>query len=144
MAVVPYGYKHMGSSLFSEQKEAGLLVLYFTNSFCFSQSLGGFLARCNPCTFYCPHLKPSFGNTEVVAGHESITKFILRTSTTKISSLSQKSPTKNPTKKPTNQPSHQAAQNVSTPEDRVEQKNRAQPTSLFRFAVSCCKLSAHQ
>lgn len=42
MAVVPYGYKHMGSSLFSEQKEAGLLVLYFTNSFRFSQSLGGF------------------------------------------------------------------------------------------------------
>lgn len=42
MAVVPYGDKHMGSSLFSEQEEAELLVLYFTNSFCFSLSLGSF------------------------------------------------------------------------------------------------------
>lgn len=42
MAAVPYGYKHMGSSLLSEQKEAGLLVLYFTNSFHFSLSLGSF------------------------------------------------------------------------------------------------------
>lgn len=30
------------SSLFSEQKEAGLLVLYSTNSFCSSQSLGSY------------------------------------------------------------------------------------------------------
>lgn len=46
MAMVPYGYEHMGSSLFSEGKKkkikAGLLVLYSTHSFCSSQSLGNY------------------------------------------------------------------------------------------------------
>lgn len=39
MDMVPYGYKHMGSSLFSVQKEVGLLLVYSINSVCSPQLL---------------------------------------------------------------------------------------------------------
>lgn len=84
---------------------------------------------------YCPHSKPSYDKTEVVVGHQNVTKFIFRTSPTKTS------PTKNPTKNQTNT-RHLTKQHRMFQPQRIEQNNKTELSSCYSLdlqsaAVSC-------
>lgn len=136
MAMVPYGYEHMDSSLFSEKKKKKSRVTgaLFHTFILFISVTWKLLVRYDSCTLQCPHLKPSFGNTEAVAGNYSITKLIKNQTKKKAKQNKTNQQKENPTKQ------HGI---FSIPEDTAEERDRAQPRSLFRFAVSCYKLSAH-